>query len=215
MIKISTSFLSMRDDLKESVVKFNNFDIDYTHLDIMDSIFVPYSSYNDSEIEEIIENSNKKLDVHLMVQDIDKYIEKYFNNKTKYITIHYEVLKDLNILNKIRKQGIKSGISIKPNTNVEEIYGLLDLVDLVLIMSVEPGRGGQSFMSGSLEKISKLKNEIKRKGLTTKISVDGGINDTNIDDCIKSGVDIIVIGSYFDRCNDIKAFISKAKSVKL
>lgn len=195
MTKISASLLSIRDKLKETILEFNDLDIDYIHLDIMDNLFVPYNSFTNDEIKLITTLTNKPLDVHLMVKDIDKYIYDYVILNTKYITIHYEALEDISIIKKIKNFGIKCGISIKPNTNVEKIYDLLPLVDMVLIMSVEPGRGGQEFIPSALEKVKKLKDKIKNDNLDVIISIDGGINNIRAIECLNSGVDMLVIGS--------------------
>ena len=195
MVKVSASLLSIRDKLKETTIEFNDLDIDYIHLDIMDNLFVPYNSFTNDEIKLITTLTNKPLDVHLMVKDIDKYIYDYVMLNTKYITIHYEALEDTSIIKKIKNFGIKCGISIKPNTNVEKIYDLLPLVDMVLIMSVEPGRGGQEFIPSALEKVKKLKDKIKNDNLDVIISIDGGINNIRAIECLNSGVDMLVIGS--------------------
>ena len=195
MTKISASLLSIRDKLKETILEFNDLDIDYIHLDIMDNLFVPYNSFTNDEIKLITTLTNKPLDVHLMVKDIDQYIYDYVILNTKYITIHYEALEDTSIIKKIKNFGIKCGISIKPNTNVEKIYDLLPLVDMVLIMSVEPGRGGQEFIPSALEKVKKLKDKIKNDNLDVIISIDGGINNIRAIECLNSGVDMLVIGS--------------------
>lgn len=195
MTKISASLLSIRDKLNETILEFNDLDIDYIHLDIMDNLFVPYNSFTNDEIKLITTLTNKPLDVHLMVKDIDKYIYDYVMLNTKYITIHYEALEDTSIIKKIKNFGIKCGISIKPNTNVEKIYDLLPLVDMVLIMSVEPGRGGQEFIPSALEKVKKLKDKIKNDNLDVIISIDGGINNIRAIECLNSGVDMLVIGS--------------------
>ena len=211
MIKISASLLSIRDKLIDTTLELNNLDIDYIHLDIMDSIFVPNSSYTDEEIINIVNNTEKKLDVHLMVEDIDTYIDTYALPITDSITFHYEAMKDIRQIKKLKDLGIKCGIAIKPNTKVEEIYDLLPYINRVLIMSVEPGKGGQEFIPESLEKIKKLKTKIKELNLNVLISVDGGININSAPQCIESGVDILVIGSALTSSNNKEEFIRKIK----
>lgn len=213
MIKISASLLSMRDNLLESINKINSTDIDLIHLDVMDNIFVPYESFNYDEIKTIVDNINKPLDVHLMVKDIYKYINDYSMYNTEYITIHYEAMLDTRVIDIIKSYGIKCGISIIPSTNVEQIFDLLDKIDLVLIMSVEPGKGGQTFLDFSLEKIKKLKQEIKKRNLNVKISVDGGINNANIGYCINNGIDIIVLGTYLIDIPNIKETVTEIKQM--
>lgn len=213
MIKVSASLLSCRDNLMRITDEYNDLDIDFIHLDIMDEKFVPFSSFNDNEVDLIVNTTNKPLDVHLMVEDLNKYIDYYKNFNPEYITIHYEVLNDLEIINKIKNSGIKVGISIKPSTNVEDIYELLPFIDLVLIMSVEPGQGGQKFMPNALDKINKLSKKIKNLNLDVLISVDGGINNNSASECIKNGVDILVIGSALSNSTDKIDFIEKIKKI--
>lgn len=211
MTLVSASLLSCKDNLESITKEFNNLDIDLIHLDIMDNIFVAYKSFTDDEINIIVNNTNKPLDVHLMVNNIEEHIEKYSKFNPTFITIHYEAMNNIEIINKIKKLGIKVGISIKPNTNVEEIYNLLPLIDLVLIMSVEPGRGGQEFITSSLLKIEKLNKKIIEEKLNVLISVDGGINNNTATNCINSGVDILVIGSALANSEDKKQFIENIK----
>ncbi|MBQ1812366.1 MAG: ribulose-phosphate 3-epimerase [Bacilli bacterium] len=210
-MKISASLLSARDNLETITKELNNLDIDYIHLDIMDGLFVPNTSYTDEEINLIMNITNKKLDVHLMVNDIDKYVNYYLKDNVESITFHYEAMNDINIINKIKNNGIKCGISIKPNTNVEEIYHLLPLIDKVLVMSVEPGKGGQKFIPNSLDKISKLRKKIDSLNLNVLISVDGGINNNSATQCIENGVDILVIGSALTNSENKELFINQIR----
>lgn len=213
MVKVSVSLLNARNDLVNQINELNKTNIDYIHLDIMDYSFVPYRSFTDEEIETILKLSTKRFDVHLMVSNPDGYIYNYKKEFTEYITIHYEVMKDINILSKIRNKGIKCGISIKPDTDIEKIYELLDKIDLVLVMSVEPGRGGQYFMDSSLQKIEKLKEEIIKRNLNVLISVDGGINIDNKNSPINAGADMIVIGSALTKAPDKLEYVNKLKMI--
>ena len=189
-MKISASFLSIKDNLKENIDLLTKCDIDYLHLDIMDGVFVKNKTWNISEIKNLI-NHNKPLDVHLMVSDVYKYIDEFKELNPDFITFHYEVELDImEVISYIKKFNIKVGLSIKPNTKVEEIIPYLPFVDLVLVMSVEPGLGGQQFITNSVDKIKKLK-ELKGNYL---IEVDGGINAQTIN--LIKDVDIAVIGSY-------------------
>ena len=192
---ISVSLLSMRDNLLEHIKKLNKEDIDYFHLDMMDGLFVSNKSFSYDEVKLIIDNINKPLDVHLMVEDIDNYIKDYLTYNTEYITFHYEAMKDLKPINKIKSHGIKCGISIKPDTDIEVIFDLLDKIDLVLIMSVQPGKGGQEFINNTLNRIKKLKEEINKRKLNIKISVDGGINEITGKSSLECGADILVMGT--------------------
>lgn len=192
---ISASLLSMRNNLLEYIYKLNKENIDYIHLDMMDGLFVSNKSFTYDEVKLIVDNINKPLDVHLMVEDIDDYIKDYLSYNTEYITFHYEAMKDLSPITKVKSHGIKCGISIKPETEVELIYDILDKVDLILIMSVNPGKGGQEFMDSSLDKVKKLKEEIIKRNLNVKISIDGGINKETGTISLESGADILVIGT--------------------
>ena len=212
MTKISASLLSCRDNLERITKEYNNLDIDLIHMDIMDGKFVPFNSFTSNEIELIVNTTNKPLDVHLMVNSPLDYIDYYKDLNTEYITIHYEIENYLEIIKKIKSLGIKAGISIKPSTNVEEIYEFLPLIDLVLIMSVEPGQGGQKFMIESLEKINKLNKKIKNLNLNVLISVDGGINNNSAIECKENGVDILVIGSALLNSADKIKFIKDCKN---
>lgn len=203
-MKISASFLSIKDNLKKNIDLLTKCDIDYLHLDIMDGIFVKNKTWDISEIKNLI-NYNKPLDVHLMVSDVYKYVDEYKDLNPEFITFHYEVDLDImDIINYIKKYNIKVGLSIKPNTKVDEIIPYLPYLDLILVMSVEPGEGGQKFIINSVDKIKKLK-ELKGNYL---IEVDGGINDSTIS--LVKDVDIAVIGSYITSGN----YEEKIKSIK-
>ena len=203
-MKISASFLSIKDNLKENIDLLTKCDIDYLHLDIMDGIFVKNKTWDISEIKNLI-NYNKPLDVHLMVSDVYKYVDEYKDLNPEFITFHYEVDLDImDIISYIKKYNIKVGLSIKPNTKVDEIIPYLPYLDLILVMSVEPGEGGQKFIIDSVNKIKKLK-ELKGDYL---IEVDGGINDSTIS--LVKDVDIAVIGSYITSGN----YEEKIKSIK-
>lgn len=182
-MKISASFLTI--DNIDNVNKLVACDIDYLHLDIMDGVFV------DNKNEVVSVTNKKPLDIHLMVSDVYKYIDIYKKLNPLFITFHYEAVTDiLEAINYIKKFNIKVGLSIKPTTKVEEIIPYLPYLDLVLVMSVEPGYGGQSFIMDTVDKIKKLK-ELKGNYL---IEVDGGINDNTIN--LVSDADIVVVGSY-------------------
>ena len=189
-MKISASFLSIKDNLKENIARLTQTDIDYLHLDIMDGSFVLNKTWDIEQIKGII-NYNKPLDIHLMVDDVYKYIDQFQVLNPIYITFHYEINYDImKVIEYIRQYGIKVGLSIKPETDVEKILPYLPYVDLVLVMSVDPGAGGQTFIASTIDKIKKLK-EIKGDFL---IEVDGGINGDTIK--LIKDVDVIVVGSY-------------------
>lgn len=207
MIKISTSILSSKNRI-DSIIKLNNSNSDYLHIDVMDGIFVPNTQMKIEEIKEFETVSKKPLDVHLMTVNPEMYIDNLKNKNIEYITIHIEIDKDINdIISKIKKLGYKVGISIKPNTKTECLIPYLDKIDLVLIMSVEPGFGGQEFLPNSLEKVQEIRK--MKKDIT--IEIDGGIKDTNIDE-IKKYVDIAVVGSYIINSQDYNQAINNLKN---
>lgn len=175
MKEVSGSFLSNNDKLYE-INRLNNSNVDYIHFDVMDGKFVSNKNITVSELPKLIDNVKKKIDIHFMVSNPDKYIEKICYYSIEYITIHYEIKNLEDYIDKIKNYGFKVGIAIKPETDIEKIYYLLDKINLVLIMSVEPGKSGQKFIDVS-DKINKLKQEIINRKLNVKISVDGGINE--------------------------------------
>lgn len=197
-MKIAASFLDIKHPIVEEVTKLSNLDIDYLHLDVMDGIFVENKTYTYEEFYNITRFTNKPKDVHLMVSDVKKYIDEFSRLNPEFITFHYEAASEISsVINYIHKRGIKVGISIKPSTDVSEIVDYLDYVDLVLVMSVEPGKGGQSFIEDSTKKIEQLYNLRERQNYKYVIEVDGGINDRTIKLCEKS--DIAVVGSYITK----------------
>ena len=203
-LKISASILDIKEPKAIEVEKLSKLDIDYIHLDVMDGVFVENKTYDFIEFYNIIKNSNKPYDVHLMVSDVKKYIDEYARIHPSFITFHYEAVSDVrSVINYIRSLGIKVGISIKPTTSVSEIKKYLEYIDLVLVMSVEPGRGGQSFIIDSVSKIEQLDDLRKVKGYNYLIQVDGGINSETIKLCDKA--DICVVGSFITKNNYIES----------
>lgn len=190
-MKLSISLLSIKNRL-EFIKKINDYDIDYIHIDVMDKTFVDNVAYSMEEIREINEISNKKLDVHLMVNDPIKYINSFNNMNIEYIIFHVEIDKDINnLINTVHGMGYKCGLAINPNTNIDVLEQYINNIDLILVMSVMPGYGGQLFINSIYNKLESLRN--KYKNIT--ISVDGGINQDNIYK-LSSLVDMVVIGSY-------------------
>ena len=207
MIKISTSILSS-DNREHCIKELNNTNTDYIHIDAMDGIFVPNTQLKIDEIVKLEKISTKKLDIHLMTINPEVYIDNLKNKNIEYITIHKEINKDINnLINKIKSYGYKVGISIKPKTNINTIIPYLDKIDLVLIMSVEPGFGGQKFIESTLNKAKKIK-ELNKNII---IEMDGGINNTNINN-LKEYVDIAVVGSYITKNNDYNQAINNLKN---
>jgi len=198
-MKVSTSILSA-DNLKETIDNLNNTSTDYIHLDIMDGVFVENTTWTSDELRGVLINNTKPLDVHLMVRDVKSYVDSFATLNPECITFHYEAIDDIDeMINYIKSLGIKVGISIKPNTKIEEIYNYLPKIDLVLVMSVNPGMGGQEFILGTQMKVNGLKEYKLNNNLDYLISVDGGINGDTIK-LIRSA-DIAVSGSFIIKNN--------------
>lgn len=193
MVKISASILSKRN--LETINRINQLDIDYFHIDVMDGEFVSNTSFLLTELNNLEGVFQKPLDVHLMVNYPETYFETLKRLNAEYVTIHYEILKDETLLNKIKEKGFKVGLSLNPQTPIECIYPYLNKIDIVLIMSVESGLGGQPFLFNSLEKIKLLKEEINKRQLNVLISIDGGINIINYQEIKKYKPDFIVLGT--------------------
>lgn len=185
---------------------------DRFHIDIMDGNFVPNISFGPYITKLTNDFSSVPLDIHLMVDWPDFWIEKFNLSNTHNITFHFESKSDVNkTIEKIKKLGKKVGISIKPNTEVKEIIPLLSEVDIVLVMSVEPGFGGQKFISGALDKIRELAEFREKHRANFEIEVDGGVDSTNISEIKQAGADIVVAGSYIFNQVDREAAISSLK----
>ena len=209
-MKISASILSIKDNLKPNVEKLDKTNIDFLHLDIMDGEFVPTKTWNGAQMKWLCENTTKRCDVHLMVNDVKSYVDDFVQVNPIYITFHEEAVDDvMDTINYIKSKGIGVGLSIKPNTKVETIYNYLPYVDLVLVMSVEPGKGGQQFILSSCDKINKLVEYRTENQLNYQIEVDGGINDMTVG--LVRNADIIVVGSYITN-NDYMTSVNKLKS---
>ena len=203
---VSTSFLSSK-DIPNDLRKLNKTDTDFIHVDVMDGKFVKNKSLPFSEMKNIYKFTDKRLDVHLMVDKPSRVIEDYASLNCEYITIHLEVDEDIEkVLSSIKDYGIKCGLAKKPMTPVKELVPYLPLLDLILVMSVEPGSGGQEFIddaSNKIKEVKKLISEYKSKAL---VSVDGGVKDTTKDKC--SGADILVSGSFIINSNDFQEQIN-------
>jgi ribulose-phosphate 3-epimerase len=193
-MKISASFLTSK-NIPRTLTKLNETDVDYIHVDVMDGKFVKRKSLPFKEMKNIYLFTSKRLDVHLMVKKPQKLIHSYASLNVEYLTIHIEIKEDIEkLLDIIKSYSIKCGLSIKPETDLEELYKYLDKIDLVLVMGVNPGAGGQTFNDEVLTKIKELKKEIKKRKLKTLISVDGGVNNETRK--LLNNVDILVSGSY-------------------
>ena len=209
MIKISPSILSCDfSRFGEEVVNTELAGADMIHLDVMDGVFVPNMSFGFPLIECVRDKSRAVFDVHLMIDKPERYIERFIKAGADIITFHVEACEDPRAaLESIRALGKKAAISVKPNTPVSEIYEYLELCDMVLVMTVEPGYGGQVLIPACLEKVRTLREEITRRGLDIDIQVDGGINSETAKAAIAAGANVLVAGSAVFKAADRKAAI--------
>ena len=213
-IKISPSilgadYLTLADDIK----KLEAAGCDMLHLDVMDGIFVPNISFGVPVIKSIKKHTNIPLDVHLMIDRPHRYI-KEFAEVADWLGFHYEAGSDVaELLKEIRALGCKSCLTIKPATAPEEIFVFLPLCDMVLVMSVEPGFGGQKFMPNSLPKLKALKAEAERQGLDIELEIDGGINAETAPLAVEAGATVLVAGNYIFSAEDVPATVRNIKSL--
>ena len=202
-------------NLKEEILKVEEAGATYLHFDVMDGHFVNNISFGQPVLKSISKCHHLVNDVHIMISEPKRYAFKFIESGADILTFHYEACSNdkevLEIIDIIHQKGAKAGLSIKPNTPVDVLFPFLPFLDLVLIMSVEPGFGGQSFIKSSLDKIIRLRNKIDTDGFKTLIEVDGGINEKTAPLCKVAGADILVAGSYLFGHDDIKERMEKLK----
>ena len=210
MLELSPSLLSADfTNLKSDIEVLDKNGVKYLHLDVMDGMFVPNISFGPMIIKQLRPLTNMVFDVHLMIEDPDRYVQSFKDAGADILTVHYEACKHLHrTISYIKSLGMKAGVSLNPATNIDVLDYVLEDLDLVLIMSVNPGFGGQSFIPSALDKIKNLKEKIKERNLNVIVEVDGGVKTTNVKDVVEAGADLIVSGSdvFADKENRIKAY---------
>lgn len=195
--------------LGEQINELKNAGVEWLHIDVMDGIFVPSISYGMPVIASIRKSTNLFFDVHLMIDKPERYIEEFANSGADLINFHLEATERVEeTIALIRKTGKKVGITVKPKTPASAVEPFLELVDMVLVMTVEPGFGGQALIPECLEKVPKIRRMATEKGLDLDIEVDGGINGENVEEALRAGANIIVAGSAVFR-NDISANVNQ------
>lgn len=200
-------------NLNRDIEMINSSEADWFHLDIMDGVFVPNISFGFPVVEQVSRVAHKPLDVHLMIVDPDRYLEKFKAAGANLLTVHYEACPHLHrTLSQIRRLGMKAGVSINPHTSVELLNDILEETDLVLIMSVNPGFGGQKFIKNSIQKITRLKEMITQKGYNVLIEVDGGVDLNNAAALYNAGADVLVAGNAVFKAENPSEAILKLKN---
>lgn len=214
-IKIAASILSADfGRLAEQIAQISSAGIDYLHIDVMDGHFVPNISVGLPVVESLRKITSIPLDVHLMIEYPSKYISDFARAGADIITVHIETDPHINrLINSIKELDIKAGIALNPSTNLVTLDEIIHLVDLVLIMSVNPGFGGQKFIPESLNKITRLSNILDNTNKNAELQVDGGITETNVADIVKAGANVIVTGNAIFSNSDIYTAVKRMKQL--
>lgn len=215
MAKVAPSILSADfSKMGEEVKNIVEAGADYIHLDVMDGKFVDNITFGFKMIKDLRKLTSAVFDVHLMIDEPERYIDRFVDSGADIITVHLEAVKKpiIEVLKAIRAHGIKSAVSIKPKTEVNLLKPLIPYVDMVLIMSVEPGFGGQAFIESSLDKVKAVKEMIKAENREIEIEIDGGINEKTAAAAVSAGVDVLVAGSYVFKAENRKKAIAFLKN---
>ncbi len=212
-VKIAPSLLAADfGNLQRDVELVNESEADWHHIDVMDGVFVPNISYGMPVIKAIQKYATKPLDVHLMIVNPDRYIAEFANLGATYLTVHYEACIHLHrTLQAIKAAGMKAGVALNPHTSVQLLENVIQDIDLVCVMSVNPGFGGQSFIPNTFAKVKALKSLITEKGSSALIEIDGGVSTANATELIAAGADVLVAGSFIFKSEDPKATIKSLK----
>ena len=213
--KIAPSLLAADfGNLQRDVEMVNNSEADWHHIDVMDGVFVPNISYGMPVLQAIEKHATKPLDVHLMIVDPDRYIKTFADLGAAVLTVHYEACTHLHrSLQAIKAEGMLAGVALNPHTSIRLLEDTINDIDVVCLMSVNPGFGGQSFIENTYNKVKTLKELITRKGAKTLIEIDGGVTSKNAAALTKAGADVLVAGSFVFKSKDPIATIKALKTI--